>query len=79
MYMAKILVTGSNGQLGHELKRVLEHDMPGVTTYIHREDLDLTDREAVERFLRAGNFTHVVNCAAYTAVDHSLQSRPFCR
>ena len=28
MYMAKILVTGSNGQLGHELKRVLEHDMP---------------------------------------------------
>lgn len=79
MYMAKILVTGSNGQLGHELKRVLEHDMPGVTTYIDREDLDLTDREAVERFLRAGNFTHVVNCAAYTAVDRAEEEKLQCK
>lgn len=77
--MAKILVTGSEGQLGHELRRVLEHDMPGATTYIGRADLDLTDREAVERYLRAGSFTHVVNCAAYTAVDLAEEEKLRCK
>ena len=77
--MAKILVTGSNGQLGQELRRVFENDMPGVTTYINREELDLTDREAVERFLRAGNFTHIVNCAAYTAVDRAEEEKLQCK
>lgn len=77
--MAKILVTGSEGQLGHELHRVLEHDMPGATTYIDRADLDLTDREAVERYLRAGSFTHVVNCAAYTAVDLAEEEKLRCK
>lgn len=46
--MAKILVTGSEGQLGHELRSVLERVMPGVTTYVDRADIDLTDRDAVE-------------------------------
>jgi len=78
-YMAKILVTGSNGQLGHELRRVFEHDMPGLTTYIDREELDLTDREAVEQFLRAGNYSHVVNCAAYTAVDRAEEEKLQCK
>lgn len=77
--MAKILVTGSEGQLGHELRRVLEHDIPGATTYIGRADLDLTDREAVERYLRAGSFTHVVNCAAYTAVDLAEEEKLRCK
>lgn len=77
--MVKILVTGSNGQLGQELRRVFENDMPGLTTYISREELDLTDREAVGDFLRAGNFTHIVNCAAYTAVDRAEEEKLQCK
>lgn len=77
--MTKILVTGSEGQLGRELRRVLENVMPGVTTYIDRAELDLTDRGAVEAFLREGNFTHVVNCAAYTAVDRAEEEKLECK
>lgn len=74
----KILVTGANGQLGNELRNVLEADMPGVTTYVDIQELDLTDAEAVKKFMMKGEFTHVVNCAAYTAVDRAEEDSALC-
>jgi len=74
----KILVTGCNGQLGRELRHVLEEQRPGITTYIDIDDLDLTDRDAVEQYMRAGEFSHVVNCAAYTAVDRAEEEKMQC-
>lgn len=74
----KILVTGCKGQLGRELRDVLEERQPGITTYIDIDELDLTDRTAVEAYLRAGEFSHVVNCAAYTAVDRAEEENLLC-
>lgn len=37
----KILVTGARGQLGNEMRDVLERLNPGITTYIDMDDLDL--------------------------------------
>lgn len=74
----KILVTGSKGQLGNELHEVLEARRPGITTYVDREELDITDRDAVEAFLRHGDFSHVINCAAYTAVDRAEDEKLAC-
>lgn len=74
----KILVTGCKGQLGCELHDVLEERQPGITTYIDIDELDLTDRTAVEAYLRAGEFSHVVNCAAYTAVDRAEEENLLC-
>lgn len=74
----KILVTGSRGQLGRELKNVLEAKAPNKTTYIDIDTLDLTDEGAVSRYLRQGEFTHVVNCAAYTAVDLAEEEKAKC-
>lgn len=74
----KILVTGCNGQLGSELRNVLEAEMPGITTYIDIHDLDLTDAEGVKSYLQKGEFTHVVNCAAYTAVDRAEEESALC-
>lgn len=74
----KILVTGCRGQLGLELYDVLEGRHPGITTYIDKDDLDLTDREAVENYLRRGEFSHVINCAAYTAVDRAEEEKLQC-
>ena len=74
----KILVTGANGQLGRELHDVLEARRPGITTYIDIDDCDLTDSNAVESLLRAGDFSHVVNCAAYTAVDCAEEDKLAC-
>jgi dTDP-4-dehydrorhamnose reductase len=74
----KILVTGSHGQLGSELHEVLESKCPGVTTYVDVDELDITNRAAVEAFLRAGEFTHIINCAAYTAVDRAEEEKLEC-
>ncbi len=65
----KILVTGANGQLGSEI-RELAASFPGMSfTFIDVEELDLTDRTAVNGFFEKNSFDYVVNCAAYTAVD----------
>lgn len=74
----KILVTGANGQLGRELRNVLEEWKSGITTYADIEELDITDRKATEAFLRAGEFTYIINCAAYTAVDRAEEEKLQC-
>lgn len=74
----KILVTGCNGQLGTELMHTLEKRVPGSVIGTSHRELDVTDADAVERFLKVGEFTHVVNCAAYTAVDKAEEEKLEC-
>ncbi len=74
----KILITGSQGQLGRELADALTR--AGRTDFVCAgiDTLDITDQKAVEAFLRAGAFTHVVNCAAFTAVDRAEELKAEC-
>lgn len=65
----KILVTGCNGQLGSCLRREFENDPSIEGVYTDYDTLDITNREAVARFLSDYKFDVIVNCAAYTAVD----------
>ena len=74
----KILVTGSNGQLGRELQGQLDSRAPGSAVYIDIDTLDLTDRSAVETYMRSGDFSHVINCAAYTDVDKAEEDKMQC-
>lgn len=67
----KILVTGCNGQLGREMQAVLERHHPATTLYTDIDTLDLCDAEGVDRFIVDNGITHVINCAAYTAVDRA--------
>jgi dTDP-4-dehydrorhamnose reductase len=67
--MINLLITGSNGQLGNEL-RTLSGQFPGITMdFTDVEELDICDAKAVEEFILRGNYHAVINCAAYTAVD----------
>lgn len=74
----KILITGANGQLGNELRNLLEAEMPGITLYTDRDELDLTDAKAVEAYVLDNDVTHIVNCAAYTAVDRAEEEKREC-
>lgn len=65
----KILVTGGYGQLGNSLRKVFDKDPDIEATYTDYDTLDITDREAVARYMADNRFDIVVNCAAYTAVD----------
>lgn len=66
--MTGTLVTGSNGQLGNEL-RAIENKLPGIVYYTDIEELDICNKEAVIQFIKKNNIDLIVNCAAYTAVD----------
>ncbi|HRZ43260.1 MAG TPA: dTDP-4-dehydrorhamnose reductase [Bacteroidales bacterium] len=67
--MARILITGSRGQLGRAILD-LAHLHPSHTfTGVDIGDLDLCDEKGVALLLKAEKPDVVVNCAAYTAVD----------
>ncbi len=67
--MSNILVTGSNGQLGSEI-RAIAKDYPQFNfVFTDVDELDLTSFSAVEKTFKGGNFYACINCAAYTAVD----------
>ena len=68
--MHNILVTGSNGQLGNELRLVVEEkDKDNNYFFTDVEELDITNKSDVSQFLQANDIDVVVNCAAYTNVD----------
>ncbi len=59
-----ILITGANGQLGTELSGLLPN---AILT--DAKELDITNKNAVSRFVKRHNINTIINCAAYTAVD----------
>lgn len=68
--MHNILVTGSNGQLGNELRLVVgENDKVNKYFFTDVDELDITSKKDVSDFVVANNIDIVVNCAAYTNVD----------
>ena len=67
--MSKVLVTGAHGQLGTELNFLSSLLENHSFVFVDRHALDITDEGAVSSFLQNGNFSAVINCAAYTAVD----------
>lgn len=74
----RILITGAAGQLGNELHNVLEQNKPGITLYTDIHDLDLTDAAAVRKYIVDNEISHIVNCAAFTAVDKAEQEQAIC-
>lgn len=63
-----ILVTGANGQLGNHM-RLLGRDSRHHYVFTDVEELDITNREAVNSCVLENKIDVVVNCAAYTNVD----------
>lgn len=65
----KILLTGSNGQLGYSFKKLFDSlKIKYIAT--DYQEMDITDDEAMEQFFdKNSNFTHIINCAAYNDVD----------
>ena len=64
----KVLVTGVKGQLGFDVVKELTargHEALGVDI----EEMDITDRDSVERIIMESRPEAIVHCAAWTAVD----------
>jgi dTDP-4-dehydrorhamnose reductase len=65
----KVLVTGSLGQLGSELRDVAEQYPQFDFIFVDVNELDLTASGKVRDFITRNSFRAIINCAAYTAVD----------
>ncbi|MDR1348349.1 MAG: dTDP-4-dehydrorhamnose reductase [Prevotellaceae bacterium] len=65
----KILVTGSNGQLGSELQKLSVKNHYNQYVFTDFDELDITDINAVKAFFTEYKPDFLINCAAYTAVD----------
>lgn len=72
-----ILVTGVNGQLGYDVVKVLNKRNIECLG-IDKEDLDITDSEAVNEYIVKLNPEVVIHCAAYTAVDMAEDNEEAC-
>ncbi len=68
MQSKRILITGANGQLGNEMRRLGEVS-PNTYIYTDVAELDITNGDAVAQFVKDNAVDIIVNCAAYTNVD----------
>lgn len=70
-----ILVTGADGQLGMELRSLAELYQDYEFFFASKNDLQITDTVAVEKYFTQHAITHCINCAAYTAVDKAEREK----
>lgn len=63
----KVLLIGRNGQLGRALNVCLRR--MGDVTAVDRQQLDISQRDAIHRLFSSIRPAMIVNAAAYTAVD----------
>jgi dTDP-4-dehydrorhamnose reductase len=73
----KVLVTGYTGQLGYDVVQYglkCGLDMVGIGS----NDLDITDKGAVSRYINSLKPDAIIHCAAYTAVDKAEDDKSTC-
>jgi dTDP-4-dehydrorhamnose reductase len=75
MAAIKIVITGSNGQLGSELKELASHYPEIDFVFFSRNELSITDSAALQNVFQLHHPNYFVNCAAYTAVDKAEEEK----
>ena len=74
----RILVTGSNGQLGSEMVALQPQETHYQWFNLDINELDITDKNAVEQFVVNNKIDGIINCAAYTNVDKAEEDVALC-
>lgn len=74
----RILVTGANGQLGNEMRRLSAENPQHSYLFTDVQELDICNEQAVKACVRENGVELIVNCAAYTAVDKAEDNAEFC-
>lgn len=69
----KILVLGGNGQLGTEISKSLSK-ISNLTS-LSRDQLDITDKNEVKKYIKYICPDIIINCAAYTKVDEAENNK----
>ena len=70
----KVLVTGSNGQLGSEIRDLYTNYENIEFVFKDLPELDISDADSVNSLIIDKKINAVINCAAYTAVDKAEEN-----
>jgi dTDP-4-dehydrorhamnose reductase len=79
MSIRKILVTGANGQVGKELRRLAGAHPELEFLFLSREDMAIHHYDLVRNFFKVFKPDACINCAAYTAVDKAETDQDMAR
>ena len=74
----RVLVTGINGQLGHDVCKILNnkgHEVIGAG----RESIDLENLDSIDSYIKKINPQGIIHCAAYTNVEGAEIHKHTCR
>jgi len=64
-----ILITGGNGQLGNEMRKISTRSVSDSYFFTDVTELDITKSDDIRQMMKEKQISVVVNCAAYTNVD----------
>jgi dTDP-4-dehydrorhamnose reductase len=68
----KILVIGSNGQLGRSIQKITSNSKHNNEfTFVDRACIDLSNEDSINNYFRNHSFDLIINCAAFTQVDEA--------
>jgi dTDP-4-dehydrorhamnose reductase len=70
----KVLITGSNGQLGSEIKELVSEFENLECIFKDLPELDICDIDMLTTIIIDQHINAVINCAAYTSVDQSEEN-----
>lgn len=73
--MIRILVTGSNGQLGSEIKKLSRDYTDSEFVFVDRETMPLENTNSIISLLNKINPQIIINAGAYTAVDKAEKDK----
>lgn len=72
-----VLVTGVNGQLGHDVVKELKKTSIKVLSP-SKEEFDITNKQQVLTYIKSMNPDVIIHCAAYTSVDKAEEEKELC-
>ena len=67
----KVLVIGSTGQLGLELRKLSKNHSSIKWIFSNKDKLNISKLKLIESYLNTINPSHIINCAAFTNVDQA--------
>lgn len=67
--MKKLIITGCNGQLGRAVNEIYKDSKEFICVNTDVADLDITNLDAVKKFVKQEMPYAIINCAAHTGVD----------
>lgn len=76
--MTKVIITGSNGQLGSELYKQLTVSKTFEVIALSKQQLDVRNQHSVFQIIEKYQPDFVINCAAYTWVDEAEDNESLC-